>query len=138
MLAPGIDLLLGSDSLLSGAGSLLDELRIARGTGLVSDERLLGAVGAVAARRLGLPEPGLEPGQPADLAVFRRPLLEAEMGDVALVMVRGVPRVLDPGLAPPAADRRFPGRRMRVNESLVRWIDQRTTLPRTMRQTRWA
>ena len=59
LLREGVDVLLGSDSLLSGAGDLLDELRIARGTGLVSDERLEGAVGAIAARRLGLPPPSL-------------------------------------------------------------------------------
>jgi cytosine/adenosine deaminase-related metal-dependent hydrolase len=96
LLAPGIDVLLGSDSLLSGAGSLLDELRCARALGLVSDDRLLDAVGAVAARRLGLPAPSLAAGAPADLVVFRRPVLDARDADVALVVVAGVPRVLDP------------------------------------------
>jgi cytosine/adenosine deaminase-related metal-dependent hydrolase len=135
LLAPGIDVLLGSDSLLSGAGSLLDEMRVARGTRLLSDDRVLAAVGAVAARRLGLPAPSLDAGQPADLAVFRRPVLEAGTRDVAMVMVGGVVRVLDPDLAPPAADRRFAGRLVQV-EGVVRWIDQRTTLPRRMRRTR--
>ncbi len=94
LLAPGIDILLGSDSLLTGAGSLLDELRFARTSGLMSDERLLDAVGRTAARRLGLPEPSLECGAPADLAVFRRPVWEATEADVALVIVAGVPRVI--------------------------------------------
>jgi hypothetical protein len=94
LLAPGIDVLVGSDSLLTGQGSLLDELRVARELGLLSDERLLDAVGRTAARRLGLPEPSLECGAPADLAVFRRPVLEATEADVALVIVAGVPRVL--------------------------------------------
>jgi cytosine/adenosine deaminase-related metal-dependent hydrolase len=138
LLAPGIDVLLGSDSLLSGTGSLLDELRVARQLGLVSDERLLAAVGWLAAQRLALPVPALEAGQPADLAVFRRPVLEAEMRDVALVMTGGVLRVLDSELAPPGADRRFRGRRVQVGAGLVRWIDQRPTLPRTIRQTRRA
>ncbi len=95
LLAPGVDVLLGSDSLLTGAGSLLDELRIARALGVLSDERLLDAVGATAARRLGLPTPSLECGAPADLAVFRRPVLEATVADVALVIVAGVPRIAD-------------------------------------------
>ena len=100
LLAPGIDVLLGSDSLLTGTGDLLDELRCARGLGLVTDDRLEAAVGAVAARRLGLVPPSLEPGSPADLVVLSRPLLEASAGDVLLVIVGGVPRVAEPVLAP--------------------------------------
>src|SRR6476661_3616345 len=42
LLAPGIDVLLGSDSLLTADGSLLRELRVARELALVDDERLLG------------------------------------------------------------------------------------------------
>jgi cytosine/adenosine deaminase-related metal-dependent hydrolase len=98
LLAPGMDVLVGSDSLLSADGSLLDELRAARRLGLLDDARLLDAVGATAARRLHLPEPSLAPGAPADLAVFRRPVLEAHAEDVALVMVDGVVRVADPAL----------------------------------------
>lgn len=100
LLREGVDVLLGSDSLLSGAGDLLDELRLARGTGLVSDERLEASVGETAARRLGLPPPSLEPGWPADLVVLSRPLLEARAADVQLVAARGVPRVAHPDLAP--------------------------------------
>jgi hypothetical protein len=70
-------------------------LRFARTLGLVSDERLLDAVGRTAARRLGLREPSLECGAPADLAVFRRPVLEATEADVALVVVAGIPRIAD-------------------------------------------
>lgn len=98
LLAPGMDVLLGSDSLLTGDGDLLDELRAARSLGLVSDQRLEQAVGSVAARRLGLPTPSLEAGAPADLVVLRRPLLEASAADVAVVVVEGVIRVLDPAL----------------------------------------
>ena len=50
LLAPGIDVLLGSDSHLTADGSLLHELRCAREIGLVDDDRLLDAVGVVAAR----------------------------------------------------------------------------------------
>ncbi|HET9984849.1 MAG TPA: amidohydrolase family protein, partial [Longimicrobiales bacterium] len=98
LLAPGVDVLLGSDSRLTGEGDLLDELRAARRLGVVDDARLLAAVGATAARRLRLPEPSLEVGSPADVAVFRRPVLEASAADVALVVVDGVVSVADPGL----------------------------------------
>jgi len=100
LLAEGIDVLLGSDSLLTGEGSLLTELRVARGLGLVSDARLEGAVGDVAARRLGLAPPSLEVGARADLVVLTRPLLDATEADVALVMVAGELRVLAPELVP--------------------------------------
>ena len=100
LLAPGIDVLLGSDSLLSGAGTLLDELRAARVMGFVSDARLEDAVGRVAARRFGVDEPSLDHGARADFAVFRSPLLESSSADVALVIANGRVRVLDPALAP--------------------------------------
>lgn len=100
LLAPGIDVLVGSDSLLTGAGTLLDELRVARALALVADDHLLDAVAATAARRLGVPPPSLAPGSPADLALFRRPVLDATAADVAAVFVAGVPRVLDPALVP--------------------------------------
>lgn len=94
----GVDVLLGSDSLLTGAGSLLDELRFARQLGLLSDERLIESVSTVAARRLGLPEPSLDEGARADLVVFRRPILEATEDDVALVIVAGIPRAVQPAV----------------------------------------
>jgi hypothetical protein len=93
--ASGVDVLLGTDSLLSGAGTLLDELYAARECGLMDDERLLRAVGETAARRLGLPPPSMAPGAPADLCFLRRPPLSARPADVALVMVDGVPRYGD-------------------------------------------
>jgi cytosine/adenosine deaminase-related metal-dependent hydrolase len=96
LLADGMDVLLGSDSLLTGAGTLLDELRAARG--VIADARLLDAVGPLAAKRLGLPEPSLAPGAPADLVLYRKPLLEAGLADVMLVMAAGQLRVLDPDL----------------------------------------
>jgi cytosine/adenosine deaminase-related metal-dependent hydrolase len=98
LLAPGMDVLVGSDSLLTGDGDLLDELRAARRLGLVDDARLLDSAGATAARRLHLPPPSLAPGTSADLAVFRRPVLESTANDVALVMVAGVVRLADPAL----------------------------------------
>jgi cytosine/adenosine deaminase-related metal-dependent hydrolase len=98
LVEPGIDVLLGSDSLLTGTGSLLDELRFARQLGLLSDERLIESVSTVAARRLGLREPSLDEGAQADLVVFKRPVLEATEDDVALVIVAGVPRAAQPAL----------------------------------------
>jgi cytosine/adenosine deaminase-related metal-dependent hydrolase len=100
LLAEGIDVLLGSDSRLSGAGTLLDEIACARSLGIISDERLEQAVASTAARRLGLPAPTLAIGAAADLVLLRKPLLEATNDDVALVMVCGEPRVVDRELAP--------------------------------------
>lgn len=91
----GIDVLLGTDALLTGDGTMLAELKEARRVGHLDDQRLRGATGAIAARRLGLPEPSLETGQPADIVCLRRPLFEARPADVALVVVGGLPRLGD-------------------------------------------
>ena len=93
LLREGIDILLGSDSLLTAAGDLLDELRCARAQGSLCDARLEAAVGPVAARRFGLPAPSIEPGSVADLVLLSRPLLDACADDVVLVMIAGQPRV---------------------------------------------
>jgi cytosine/adenosine deaminase-related metal-dependent hydrolase len=98
LLAPGIDVLLGSDSLLTADGSLLHELRVARAFGVLSHARLCDAVGITAARRLGLEPPSLAVGARADVIVLRRPLLDATEADVALVIANGVLRVLSPSL----------------------------------------
>ena len=95
-----VDVLLGTDALLTGAGTLLDELRAARAHALMSDARLEAAVGATAARRLGLGDRLLAPGSPADFVVLRRPLLDANAGDVALVVVGGLPRYADGAFGP--------------------------------------
>lgn len=95
----GLDLLIGTDSLLTARGTMLDELRAARRLGRVSDRRLRSAVGAAAARRLGLPAPSLRPGGAADLILLRRPLFQARPRDVALVVVDGRPRLGEPRFA---------------------------------------
>ena len=95
LLRSGIDVLLGSDALLTGAGTLLDELRAARRHGALDERRLLDAVGPVSARRLSLPRPVLRPGAPADLVHLRRPVLEATAADIGLVVVAGRPRLGD-------------------------------------------
>lgn len=98
LLAAGLDVLLGSDSLLTADGDLLDELRCARRLGPIDDARLERAVGETAARVLDLPARNLAPGDPADLILLARPLLDAGADDVMLVLIGGVPRVVHPDL----------------------------------------
>jgi hypothetical protein len=117
----GVDILLGSDSLLTGTGDLLDELRSARRLRLLDDERLDAAVGATAARRLGLPAPNLTPGSAADLIVLSRPLGEATAADIQLVMVGGQPRVASTDFATSLAPI-FPGARPVRRGALSRWV----------------
>jgi cytosine/adenosine deaminase-related metal-dependent hydrolase len=125
LLRDGVDLLVGSDSRLTGEGDLLDELRAARDLGLVDDERLASAVGTTAADRLGLAPPSLDPGQRADLILLRGPLLDARADDVALTMVGGVPRVASQDLARDFGAARDHGRTMRVGR-VERWINPHT------------
>ena len=117
----GVDILLGSDSLLTGAGDLLDELCTARQLGLLSDDRLDEAVGTMAARRLGLPTPDLTPGSAADLVVLSRPLGVARAVDVQLVMIGGQPRVASSDLAAILAPL-FPGGRAVRRGAMRRWV----------------
>jgi hypothetical protein len=116
------DVLLGSDSLLTGVGDLLDELRCARALNLLEDGRLEASVSSVAARRLGLAEPSLEPGAAADLVVLARPLLDAGAKDVLFVMVAGTPRVTRADIVPQLNG--FAGKgRERTIGSVVRWTN---------------
>jgi cytosine/adenosine deaminase-related metal-dependent hydrolase len=124
LLNSGVDVLVGSDSLLSGAGDLLDELRFARAQAFLDDARLEAAVGAIPARRLGLPAPTLDEGAPADFILLRRPLLEARANDVALVVIDGVPRVADAVLAAKLEEAGERGTRMTVG-SVERWTNAR-------------
>lgn len=126
------DVLLGSDSRLTGDGDLLDELRRARRLSLLDDARLEAAVGATAARRLHLPEPDLDPGAPADFVVLSRPLLEAGASDVRLVVVGGVIRLADADLAlrlnPFAAD----PQQTHIGP-IARWVNGPVPAPSSMR-----
>lgn len=128
LLDDGIDVLLGSDSLLTGAGDLLDELACARAIGGLSDARLEGAVGAVAATRLGLDPPALDPGNRADLILLRRPLVEARAADVLLVVANGAVRVACPDLAPSLGIHADHGIEMTIG-TVVRWTNARTPEP---------
>ncbi len=98
---------LGSDSRLTGARDLLDELRFAAAALPLRAGGLLPMVTTSAARVLRLPEAGhLAPGVPADLTIVppdpdcpddaARALLAARRGDVRLVMIGGRPLVGDP------------------------------------------
>lgn len=124
VLRSGIDVLLGSDSLLSGEGDLLCELRFARAQGMLDDERLEEAVGSVPARRLGLAAPTLEPGAAADLIFVRKPILEARADDVDLVVVSGMPRVARKELLPQLGALAASGEDRKVG-SVVRWTSLR-------------
>ena len=99
LLAPGADVLIGTDALLTGAGTLVDELGAARKLGAIDDGRLVDAVGRAGARRLGVTEPSLSAGAPADVVLFRASILDAQPRDVALVLVGGVPHIADEALA---------------------------------------
>ena len=131
LLAEGTDVLLGSDSRLTGDGDLLDEIRCARALGALSDDRLAGAVGAVAARRFGLPEPSLEPGSPADLIVVQKRLLEAGAGDVRLVLAAGTPRVAHPALGP-ALNPFVPHAKQKTMGAVVRWTADAPAMGNTL------
>ncbi len=117
LLAEG-DVLLGTDSLLTGDGTILDEMQIARRD--MSDARVLDAVGPVAARRFRMAAASLVFGTRADIVVSRRPILESRLEDIMLVMADGVLRVLEPELAAtlqPSGGRSFDAFGVR------RWID---------------
>jgi len=99
-------LALGSDSRLSGARDLLDEMRGAAERGELSSTQLLGLVTAQAARILRLPLRGsLAPGAPADLVIVEdrggeaRSLVEIERSQIRAVVRDGVPRIADPDFA---------------------------------------
>jgi cytosine/adenosine deaminase-related metal-dependent hydrolase len=123
LLESGCDLLLGSDSKLTGAGDLLDEMRAARATGLVDDWRLEDAVGRIAAARLGLPKSSLEPGCGADLILIDAPLCEASAKDLVLTIVAGIPRVASPDIARGLGSLTDRGIQMRLGQ-VTRWANQ--------------
>ena len=100
LVGSGLPVLLGSDSLLTGVGTLLDELRVARALGYLTDRALEDAVGQTAAQYLDLAAPTVEAGGVADLVFLTRPVWDAHPRDIALVLVAGRPKF---------GDRRFAG-----------------------------
>jgi cytosine/adenosine deaminase-related metal-dependent hydrolase len=99
---------LGTDSRLTGANDLLDELRVARETASVSPDELLAMVTTGAADLLRLHHGGrLAVGARADFIVIgaagadaASALLETHRRDVALVAIGGRPMVADPRFSP--------------------------------------
>ncbi len=99
---------LGTDSRLSGARDLLEELREARAAAALEPADLLGMVTSNAAALLRLPDFGrIAPGLPADLLVIpplaRDPaeaLLKVARAGIRLVAVGGRPLVGAPELSP--------------------------------------
>jgi cytosine/adenosine deaminase-related metal-dependent hydrolase len=99
---------LGTDSTISGAPHLLDELRVARETGLATPSELLHMVTAGAAAIFGFDDGRgrLGAGLPADLLLVpdaggspAEILLRTTVCDVALVAVRGQPGLANASLA---------------------------------------
>jgi hypothetical protein len=99
-------LALGSDSRLSGARDLLDEMRGVAERGELNPAQLLELVTTQAARILRLSARGtLAPGAPADLVIVEdrggeaRSLVEIERSQIRAVVRDGVPRIADPDFA---------------------------------------
>ena len=100
-------LALGSDSRLSGARDLLDEMSGIAARGELSPEQLLGLVTSQSARILRLSSNGsLAPGVPADLVIVedrggdeRCGLVGIERSQIRAVVRHGVPRIADPDFA---------------------------------------
>ncbi|HVW68069.1 MAG TPA: amidohydrolase family protein [Steroidobacteraceae bacterium] len=93
---------LGTDSRLSGARDLLDELRVAAELGVLDEPLLQSLVTDSSARLLRLTDRGaLRPGARADLVVFpaNTPLTQAARKDVRLVVSGGSVRCGDPDYA---------------------------------------
>jgi cytosine/adenosine deaminase-related metal-dependent hydrolase len=129
LLDSGCDLLLGSDSRLTGAGDLLDEVHAARSCNIVDDQRLADGVGVTCARRMGLAEPSLEPGSKADLILLAQPLMDARSSDVALTIVDGVPRVARGDVARQLGPLAKHGGPMRLGR-VVRWTNEQGRMNR--------
>lgn len=99
-----VQIALGTDSTLSGSPTLLDEMRVAHSTGMVSPTELLEMItthpACIFDLRMGTGS--LEEGVPADILLLpdsgktvADTLLHATPRDVALVLVDGEPRLSD-------------------------------------------
>jgi hypothetical protein len=100
-------LALGSDSRLSGARDLLEEMRVVLAHGELDRKQLLALVTTQAARILRMPAHGnLAPGTPADLVIVADrgghevdSLVGIERSRIRAVVRDGVPRIADPDFA---------------------------------------
>ena len=129
-------LALGTDSRLSGAGDLFDELRAALATAQLDTSALLRAITSNAARVLRLPSAGrLAAGLPADLTILHARSGDAAASvavsrrtDVRLTMIDGPPLVGEPSLAAVFTARRTAVARVTVDGEerlMAAWIAQR-------------
>jgi cytosine/adenosine deaminase-related metal-dependent hydrolase len=116
---------LGTDSRLTGAADLLEELRVAHATGCASADELLAMVTTTAARMLRLPHAGrLAVGSPADLIVVpplaptaAESILASARRNIRLVVVGGRPMTGDPGFAPAFRARGNAARRLVLDDT---------------------
>jgi cytosine/adenosine deaminase-related metal-dependent hydrolase len=100
-------LALGSDSRISGAHDMLDELRTAAELSDLAPAELLRMATSDGGRILGMPDVGgLAPGQRADLLILRdeggdphRALLDLRRADIRAVVRDGAPMIADPDFA---------------------------------------
>lgn len=99
-----LQIALGTDSTMSGSPTLLDEMRLARDTGMASPAELLEMVTTNASAIFNLQKAGgvIREGIPADLLLLpdrgkpvAETLLNATSADIALLMVDGAPRLAD-------------------------------------------
>lgn len=129
-------LALGTDSRLSGAGDLFDEIHAAHATGQLSPDAIARTVTIDAARVLRLPTSGrLQPGGPADLTILRpradspgASLVVSSRADVRLTLVDGRPLVGDRTMAPVFEAGGTPALAARVDDHdrlVARWIGRR-------------
>jgi imidazolonepropionase-like amidohydrolase len=97
----------GTDSTLTGSWNLWDHLRLARNTGMATDQELLDMLTTIPARVWGLPHLGLlAPGRQADMVVAKKkPSLKVSDNfyhlnpqDIMLVMHRGEVKLFDASL----------------------------------------
>jgi cytosine/adenosine deaminase-related metal-dependent hydrolase len=85
-----VDVVLGTDSTLTGSPTLLDEMRVAVATGYASSQEVIRMTGITAAKVFGLPEPLIRPGNKADFFVTPvDDLLKVYPKDIKMVVVRG-------------------------------------------------
>lgn len=85
-----VDVVLGTDSTLTGSPTLLDEMRVAVRTGYATIEDVVKMTGVTAAKVFGLPEPLIREGNKADLFITPvKDLLDIRPKDIKMIMTRG-------------------------------------------------
>jgi cytosine/adenosine deaminase-related metal-dependent hydrolase len=96
---------LGSDSMLTGSATLLDEMKTALSTGFVSEKEIFEMVTSRAAEIFALPLPSIAEGAPADLVIARssdedyyRKLIWLTPREIEIVITRGEPQMASTSL----------------------------------------